>query len=467
MPKFRIDKKQYVDYTVYSVTPIKGGYGFRVKLVFDDESEVIQQKSGYKTKTVGKKERETVVAQLYNRTYIVYPNVKVEDYFIYWLEDLKKAELKYGSYMAYRNAVYNYIIPNLGGFKMSTLNKGHIQRLYNKVTQQYHSVAKLVKTIMNSSLEYAKDKGVVSVNAALDVNLPKCIKPSEYRTIRIDKSKTLSLNQCIALIRESKTTPIYMQILFAILTGMRTSEVIGIKFADIDYTNRRLFVQRQLGVDPNKPMEETIGRRSTQEIDVKTKSSIREVGITDILFDEILEYRSMYAQNKAKWGDEFNDENFIICSDKGKPRCRTSHNRWWERLKAKLKLPDISFHDLRHTYGTLLLKANFNLKAISELLGHASEIITYNVYIDKDEIIYDCLDVLDEFIDTIIDKEYDYGYIYDFTNNEDDYYNDIVDMFIDEIIDREYAYGYVFNHSDLDMEIYMNPYTIEEERFAT
>lgn len=52
---------------------------------------------------------------------------------------------------------------------------------------------------------------------------------------------------------------------------MRISEVLSIKFTDIDYTNRKLFVQRQLGVDPNKPEEERIGRRTTQEIDTKTK----------------------------------------------------------------------------------------------------------------------------------------------------------------------------------------------------
>ena len=52
---FKIDKKQYVDYKVYSVTPIKSGYGFRVKLLFDDETEIVQQRAGFKTKTEAKK----------------------------------------------------------------------------------------------------------------------------------------------------------------------------------------------------------------------------------------------------------------------------------------------------------------------------------------------------------------------------------------------------------------------------
>ena len=177
---FKIDKKQYVDYKVYSVTPIKSGYGFRVKLLFDDETEIVQQRAGFKTKTEAKKERELTIAQLFNRTYVVYPNVKVEEYFIYWLEEYKKMKIKYGTYMAYRNAIYNYIIPIIGGYKMSTINRSHIQKLYNKVSQQHHSVARLVKTIMNCALAHAKDNGVVSVNASVDVNLPKYIKPKEF-----------------------------------------------------------------------------------------------------------------------------------------------------------------------------------------------------------------------------------------------------------------------------------------------
>lgn len=457
---FKIDKKQYVDFKVYSVTRIKKGYGFRVMLVFDDESNTIQQKSGYKTKTLANKERDMVIAQLYNRTYVVYPNVKVDEYFLYWLEDLWKPNIKYGSYMAYRNAINNYIIPNLGGYKMTSLNQGHIRRMYKKVADQYHSVAKLVKTIMNTALNYAKDKGVVNVNVAKDVNLPKCVKYKKYKEIDIDARQTLTIEQCILLIKASKKTPIYMQIIFAILTGMRTSEVLGIKYTDIDYVNRRLYVERQLGVDTDK-LDELKDRRSTQEIEVKTKSSKRWIGLTDILFEAILECRNDYAFNKEKYGNKFNDEQFIICSNKGKPRCRTSHNKYWKKLKEELNLPNITFHDLRHTFGTLLAKANFNLKAISELLGHASEIITHNVYIDKGEIIYDCLDTLNDYIAEVIDdsKENEYGYIYDYTTSDDIIYNKAIDDYIvkelNDIYRKEYKYGHIFDFAN-PSELYVD-----------
>lgn len=448
---FKINKKQYVDFKVYSVTTIKKKFGFRITLYFDDETNITQQRSGYKTRTIANKERDKVIAQLYNRTYIVYPNVKVDEYLTYWLEDIMKPNIKYDSYISYRNAINNYIIPEIGGIKVSVINQGHIVRLYKKVTEKYYSVAKLIKTIMNTSLTYAKEKGVVSVNVAENINLPKVDKSKKYREINIDERQTLSVEQCILLIKESKKTPIYMQVLFAILTGMRTSEVLGVKYTDIDYVNRKLYIQRQLGVDHNKTEEETKTRRSTQEITVKTKSGERWVGLTDILFEEILECRNNYAFNKEKYGNEFNDEQFIICSNKGKPRCRTSHNKYWKNLKKELGLPNITFHDLRHTFGTLLAKANFNLKAISELLGHASEIITHNVYINKGEIIYDCLDVLDDYIKSVIIEEdtHEYGYIYDYT--DDKKYFDIIEQSCNDYVEvtkiEKYGYGYIFDYA--------------------
>lgn len=80
-------------------------------------------------------------------------------------------------------------------------------------------------------------------------------------------------------------------------------------------------------------------------------------------------------------------------------------------------MPDIRFHDLRHTYSTILLKANFDVKAVSQLLGHASEIITVDVYCEKEEIIFDCLDILEPFIESVIPEEKGKGFIYDYSND--------------------------------------------------
>lgn len=77
-------------------------------------------------------------------------------------------------------------------------------------------------------------------------------------------------------------------------------------------------------------------------------------------------------------------------------------------------MPDIRFHDLRSIYATILMKNNFNLKEISNLLGHAKEIISADVYGDTKKIIADCLDVLQPFIEEVLpdtkkSKHYDFS----------------------------------------------------------
>ena len=80
-----------------------------------------------------------------------------------------------------------------------------------------------------------KVKELFSIKEAQEgINLPKKIKKTEYRVLKIDEKKTLTLPQVLRLIEASKETPIHMQILFAVLMGLRRSEINGLKYSDVD-----------------------------------------------------------------------------------------------------------------------------------------------------------------------------------------------------------------------------------------
>ena len=102
-------------------------------------------------------------------------------------------------------------------------------------------MARIAKTVMKTALDCAKSKSVVSVNCAVGVSLPKSVKKTEYRVRQIDTQKTMTLPQVLTLIEASKDTPIYMQILFAVLMGLRRGEINGLKYSDTeeyyDYTD--------------------------------------------------------------------------------------------------------------------------------------------------------------------------------------------------------------------------------------
>lgn len=409
---------QYVDYKVYATTKLKNRYGYRIKLIFSDGTEDIQQKGGFTTKRESDSSRNTTLVELHNRTFIVIPKVLVEKYLIYWFEDVMKPKLTYNSYMSYRNIIYNYAIPFFKNLYLDQLNKGHIQRYYNYATEKSKSAAKLSKAVLGTALSYAKTKNLIGNNPTTDVNLPKCIKKEPYKTITINTEQTFSVFQVKTLIEASKSTPIYLHILFAVLMGLRKQEINGLKYSDIDYINRKLHIKRQLGIDMNKSKDEVKEKTYTkQEIKLKTYSSERVLDIPDMVFEAILEERKKYERNRNRRINDrhnpFQDLDYICCSTYGNSRSKTFHHKYYKTLLLENKLPNIRFHDLRHTYTTLLLMNNYNLKAVSQILGHASEIITADVYFDKDKVIIDCTETINSYIKRVIpkfvakDQEYD------------------------------------------------------------
>lgn len=81
---------------------------------------------------------------------------------------------------------------------------------------------------------------------------------------------------------------------------------------------------------------------------------------------------------------------------------RTFIGRITKKLLADCGLPDIRWHDLRSTYCTLLLKNDFNPKAVSKLMGHAKEIVTIDVYGDNQGIIAEGVPEITEYMEEVL-----------------------------------------------------------------
>jgi integrase len=97
-------------------------------------------------------------------------------------------------------------------------------------------------------------KTILANNPAKGIGLPKRIKSTPYHVRNIDTQKTLTMEQINILLENSKNTPIHMQVLFNVLMGLRRSEIIGLKYSDVDFVNRTLRVERQLSkiINTNK-----------------------------------------------------------------------------------------------------------------------------------------------------------------------------------------------------------------------
>ncbi|MDO5408185.1 MAG: site-specific integrase [Eubacteriales bacterium] len=402
--KFDLALQEYVDWEVKNVMPIKGKFGYRVILKYMDGSERPQQKSGFETEKEANAARDKTVGELYAGKYIVYTNVRVKEFMVFWMEeDIQNRVESSETYATYCNIVYNHVIPALGSKKMVDVNRGDIQKFYNEKTEYSESVARLVKTVMNVSMGYAVDKKVIAENPAIGIKLPKKVQKKQYHTRKIDTQKTLTMEQILVLLEASRNTPIHMQVLFNVLMGLKRREINAVKYSDIDYINRTLRVRVQLGKKIRTKKEDFAPKTYTkQEVKLKTPSSERDLPIPDYVFEAILEQRKIYEKNRSRRTTVFDDRGYVCCSVTGKPRSKDFHWTHYKKLLEENNLPDIRWHDLRSTFSTLLLKNDFNPKAIAKLMGHAKELITMDVYGDKREIIADCVDELQPFIDEVM-----------------------------------------------------------------
>lgn len=141
----KVNLHPYVDYKISNVMSVKEKFGFRVTLYYSDGERKICQHAGYAKKTEASKARNGVIAQLHTGTYVVYPNIKVRELLVYWLEQIMRPEPSFtaNSYHTYKNCIDKHIILQIGNLKLMTLNQGHPSKLYKSLTEKYTSIPKL------------------------------------------------------------------------------------------------------------------------------------------------------------------------------------------------------------------------------------------------------------------------------------------------------------------------------------
>lgn len=395
---------EYIDWKISAVMNLKNSFGYRVTLILADGTEKVQQKSGYKNKKEAQQGRDLAVAQLHSKSYVTDDRITVRDYFAEWLENVIKIKCKASTYSTYYYMLKNHIYPHIGGVKLIELNKAHILHLYRTVGGIYKSSVGQCRVILKTGLRYAKQNHLISIDPAKDVMIPKDIyEATPYHEINIDTQYTLTEKQLNMLIEKSRGTKIYLFILFAGLMGLRKSEILGLKYSDVDFQQKTIHIQRQLGRDLSNDCPPKT--KTKQEIGLKSRSSNRVLNIPDIVFEAIMEERQRYEANRRRRTQQFQDLDHICCSTYGRPRGASFCYQPFKRLLRENNLPDIRFHDLRHTYATLLLKQDLSIKAISTSLGHAKTIISMDVYGDKGEIIKDCTCEIQPIIDEVVPRQ--------------------------------------------------------------
>ena len=154
---------------------------------------------------------------------------------------------------------------------------------------------------------------------------------------------------------------------------------MALKWQDIDFTTNTLQIRRTLSRIPSKLSAER--GRGFEETEPKTKQSRRSVVIAPFAIEALKQHRVRQLEAKLKAGPLWQEHDYVFCTSVGTHVHPTKDIL--DQLKKLLKkagLPDIRFHDLRHSSATLLLSAGVHPKVVQEILGHSQISMTMDIY---------------------------------------------------------------------------------------
>lgn len=149
-------------------------------------------------------------------------------------------------------------------------------------------------------------------------------------------------------------------------TGLRRGELLGLRWQDIDFDQKKLYVKRSI-------------HRVNGKLEVrapKTGQGRRTVALSPSVCDLLRDRRGRLLLGGLPTGDS----DYVFTEETGEPYDPDSATHYFLRAIAKAGLPSCRFHDMRHTHVGLLILQGVPPKVISERVGHSSIGITMNLY---------------------------------------------------------------------------------------
>lgn len=275
-----------------------------------------------------------------------------------WLKD--KKNIKVQSSQKYENMINKYFDNGLGNINIKELTRNYIENFFNiqKENNTAISVQKTLLYIIKSSLDFAYNKNLCSHIDLKDIKIKSlnkaiCILTKEEQS-KLEKVLKEKIN-----IRK-------ICLLLCLYTGLRIGEVCGLKWEDVNFSNKSLKVKRT--IERIKNSDKNINSKTILiESTPKSDTSNRVVPIPDFIIETLRIFK--------------NNNKYFILSNSEKLYDPRQFEYFYERIMKKCNVNYINFHTLRHTFATRSIESKMDIKTLSEILGHSSIEITLKLYV--------------------------------------------------------------------------------------
>jgi integrase len=285
------------------------------------------------------------------------------EYLLQWLET-SKPSVRPKTWRQYSQIIRQHIVPDLGNIKLRDLRPDHIQAFYTAKLGAGTGArsVRLIHAVLHRALAQALKWSLITRNPASVVDKPK-LKRIEMNIWNAQQVRTF-----LEVIDEDRLEALFY---LAVTTGLREGELLGLLWTDLDWETARLQVQRQL---------QRIPRQGLVLVEPKSDAGRRPVSLGPIALDKLRKHRERQQQEQLFAGERWQEHNLIFTSTIGTPMDPRNLVRIFKALLQQAGLPDIRFHDLRHTAATLMLQQGVHPKVVQERLGHSSITLTLDTY---------------------------------------------------------------------------------------
>ena len=341
------------------------------------------------TKTVHctKKEAEVelakFVSQVESGMVITGKSITFEEFTEIWKRDYGSKDLAPKTYSRYLGILNTRILPYFGKFKLDKILPTDIMKFYDMLENDTQ-----IKRLKNNNGERLKKplskKTILEHHRLLRAMLHKAVywqlllhNPADRvqpPKARKPKREYYDDEQCKILLDNLKDQKLKYKvaITITIFTGMRLGELMGLEWGDINFNT---------GIISINKASQYLSDKGIFTKEPKNESSIREVAVPEFVLSLLQAYKVWYEEQKSIYGELWKNSNRLFVKSDGSPMNPSTISKWFVKFVAKIGLPVINFHGLRHTNATLLISQNIDIAVVAARLGHSQITTTLNFYV--------------------------------------------------------------------------------------
>ncbi len=316
------------------------------------------------TKRDAEKCLSELLHQVDNGTFMKPGKTTLAEYLERWLRDYVWPNLAPRTAEGYEHIIRRHLIPGLGNITLIGLKPEHLQRYQSEKlsgglstqTVRHHRMA------LHRALQTAVEWGLLARNPV------DAVRPPRVQGVEM---QTWDENDIATFLEAARPTPYFALFHTALFTGMRRSELLGLRWCDLDLLLCKAYVTRSLHVLKGG---QVLIRQP------KTAKGKRMIDLSPLAASVLREHREKQALDRAMLGIPLRDDDLVFSDLEGKPLLPNTVTHAWIKLVRRTGIKPIRLHDARHSHASIMLKQGAHPKVVQERLGHASIQITLDIY---------------------------------------------------------------------------------------